>query len=627
MRLIFNKFMYRLDNFVSRGTFNIIVLIFGVIFLIAAFFATLVFILGVNENSPLFEIIRNLIFTSLKYKSSGKEFFTYEIIDLTMFILGLFLTATLIGAISAGINERLKLLKNSSSFIYEKGHIVILGFSTHVISLLKELLIANESEKKSCIVILGNQPRDKMKAIVNKNIKNFKNTKIIYREGDRSTKNSLYQLNLNQAKSIIINQYSEKNNEVHKTLLAIVNRNNRKKDPFHIVAVVGSKEEADLCKLIGKDEVEIIVSDEFLARLEAQTCRQSGLPIVYEELLNFDGDEIYFKKEKSLIGKRFSEALHLYNSSILIGISRKNKVLLNVQKDFLIGEDDQIIGISSDDSTFVMDNPNPKKIIKDNLVSKKKNRSRAEKFLFLGFNNHTKKVLKLLGKYTNKSSLCEIIIEDNKKNKTVEYNNLTVIYKYVSKINRTFLDKIKFKKYDFVIVQSTYNEEIGYDEDLVDNKTMSIIINLRDIKRLNKYSFKIISELFDTNNHDLIQNSQIDDFILSEKFISSAIAQISENKKLSLVFSEIFKPEGAEIYMKSVEDYVSINKNVDFHEVSFSACQKNEIAIGYRLEEFKTISSNIHNDKEMSYGIVINPYKSKYIQFQKKDLIIVFSEN
>ena len=54
---------------------------------------------------------------------------------------------------------------------------------------------------------------------------------------------------------------------------------------------------------------------------------------------------------------------------------------------------------------------------------------------------------------------------------------------------------------------------------------------------------------------------------------------------------------------------------------------KNEIAIGYRLEEFKTISSNIHNDKEMSYGIVINPYKSKYIQFQKKDLIIVLSEN
>ena len=31
-------------------------------------------------------------------------------------------------------------------------------------------------------------------------------------------------------------------------------------------------------------------------------------------------------------------------------------------------------------------------------------------------------------------------------------------------------------KYDFVIVQSTYSEEIGYDEDLVDNKTMSFCL-------------------------------------------------------------------------------------------------------------------------------------------------------
>ena len=52
-----------------------------------------------------------------------------------------------------------------------------------------------------------------------------------------------------------------------------------------------------------------------------------------------------------------------------------------------------------------------------------------------------------------------------------------------------------------------------------------------------------ISELFDTNNHELIQNSQVDDFILSEKFISSAIAQISENKRLAKVFSELFPVE------------------------------------------------------------------------------------
>ena len=246
LRLIFNKFIYRLDFFVSRGTFNIILLIIGVICLIAGFLTTLIFIMGANENALFIDTLRNLIFTSLKYKSSGKELFTYEIINLTMFIIGLFLTATLIGAISAGINERLKYLKNSSSFIYEKGHIVILGFSTHVISLVNELVIANESEKKTCIVILGNLPREKMKAVVTRNIKDFKNSTIIFREGDRHTKSSLYQLNLDEAKSIIINQHATKSDEVYKTLLAIINRDERKKEPYHIVAVVENEEDAEL---------------------------------------------------------------------------------------------------------------------------------------------------------------------------------------------------------------------------------------------------------------------------------------------------------------------------------------------------------------------------------------------
>ena len=38
---------------------------------------------------------------------------------------------------------------------------------------------------------------------------------------------------------------------------------------------------------LGKDELQLIESNDFLARLEAQTCRQLGLPYVYEELFNF----------------------------------------------------------------------------------------------------------------------------------------------------------------------------------------------------------------------------------------------------------------------------------------------------------------------------------------------------
>ena len=290
MKLNFNKFFYRIDKFISKGATNIILAIIAVIFLISAFFSFLAIILDVNNNDIFIKIFSDLIFTSMKYKTANSEYFVYESINFLMFTAGLFLTAALIGAITAGINDRLKTLRNSSAFIYEKNHTIILGFSSHVVSLVKELIIANESERNSCIVILGKQSRNEMRTFINKSISDFKGTEIIYREGDRCIKNDLIQLNLDDAKSIIINQHSDKNNDTSKTLLAILNRENRKKDPYHIVAVVASTQEATLCKLIGKNEVEIIESNDFLARLEAQTCRQSGLPLVYEELLNFDGD-------------------------------------------------------------------------------------------------------------------------------------------------------------------------------------------------------------------------------------------------------------------------------------------------------------------------------------------------
>jgi archaellum component FlaG (FlaF/FlaG flagellin family) len=627
MRTALNKLIYHIDNVISKGTFNIIVIIIITIMIFAGLFSIIVFLLGLNDNSIFSQIFSNFIFTSLKYKSSQSQYLIFEVINFLMFIVGLLLTAALIGAITTGISDKLKQLRNSSSFILEKQHVVILGFSSHIISIIKELIIANESEKNSCIVILGRKPREQMKQIINKEIKNFKNTKIIFREGDRCVKNDLIQLNLDESKAIIINQHSHQLSDVSKTLLAIINKPSRKKEPYHIVASVNNKEEAILCKLIGKDEVEIIESHDFLVRLESQTCRQSGLPLVYEELLNFVGDEIYFKKERSLIGKSFSKSANYFNTSVLIGLYRDNKVFLNPKSNTIIKDDDQIIGISEDDSTFLLDNLNPKTINEKKFSKLTKFSSKPEKFLFLGFNSFTEDVLILLGKYANKNSLCDIIIEGKGKNKIKKYNNLTLSYFYTTRINRSYLDDVNFKKYNFVVIQSSYDIKNSYEEDIVDNKTLSIILNLRDLKELNNYTFKIISELFDSNNHDLIQNSQIDDFILSEKFISSAIAQVSENKKLSLVFTELFKPKGSEIYLKPIENYINPKKELNFFEVSGSTIRKNEIAIGYRLKRFSNIPLTKFNGKELNYGVIINPTKSEIIIFEEGDDLIVLAEN
>ena len=62
--------------------------------------------------------------------------------------------------------------------------------------------------------------------------------------------------------------------------------------------------------------------EDLIARVTAQTCRQSGLSVVYTELLDFDGAEIYFKAEPALAGRTYREVISAYEDSTVMGIMR-----------------------------------------------------------------------------------------------------------------------------------------------------------------------------------------------------------------------------------------------------------------------------------------------------------------
>jgi hypothetical protein len=97
------------------------------------------------------------------------------------------------------------------------------------------------------------------------------------------------------------------------------------------------------------------------------------------------------------------------------------------------------------------------------------------------------------------------------------------------------------------------------------------------------------------------------------------LAQLSENPDLFDVFTNIFDPEGAEIYLKPIHDYVETGTPVNFYTVVEAARRRGETAIGYRL-----ISES--KDAGKSYGVHTNPLKSKEVVFAPEDKVIVIAE-
>src|SRR5690606_23053049 len=112
------------------------------------------------------------------------------------------------------------------------------------------------------------------------------------------------------------------------------------------------------------------------------------------------------------------------------------------------------------------------------------------------------------------------------------------------------------------------------------------------------------SEMIDDRNRELAEVTQADDFIVSDQLISLMLSQVSENRKLTEVFGDLFSATGAEIYLRPAELYVAPGSETDFYTVLEAARRRGETAIGYRLDAHAR-SSQDH------YGVSVNPTKTE----------------
>ena len=179
-------------------------------------------------------------------------------------------------------------------------------------------------------------------------------TSIVCRSGDPMDIDDLEIARLQTSRSIIIlsPENDDPDADVIKTMLAVTNHPRRRAEPYHVVAELRDAANMDVARLVGGDEAQLILSGDLIARIVAQTCRQTGLSIVYTELLDFDGDEIYFASIPDLVGQTFGDALLAFEDSALIGLRPADgKPTLNPPMETVIAAGDHLIVISEDDDT------------------------------------------------------------------------------------------------------------------------------------------------------------------------------------------------------------------------------------------------------------------------------------
>lgn len=652
---------YALDNYMARGTKAMV----GGLAIISIFVVVVVagiITLGripINEKGQMvsfFEASWISLVRTLDPGVMGSDTgLGFRAVAFFVTLSGIFIISTLIGVIANAVEEKMKELRKGRSTVIENGHIVILGWSSQIFCVISELLTAANGNYQK-IVILSDRDKVDMEEQITRRLGSKLSKRVICRKGRPLDCTDLQMVSINTSKSVIIlsPEIDNPDAETIKTILAITrNRNGNnhlssryeasptsscldnngkatdqmkiigREEPYHIIAEIKDPKNENAAIVAGRNEVELIFAHAMISRIIAQTCRQPGLSVIYEELLNFDGDEIYTKHFPSLEGKTFKEALLLLRESTLIGICSENmKPQINPPMDTIINATDKIIAISQTQETIRISSSDDIECMFDRISIENCEDREVENILILGWNDKVSRVIDELSYYvlpgsevTLISNRCATEVKRRSQIKSSSNLVLNCIEKNVTEWNT--LNEIDIQKYNSIIVLPNH-EEVSNDPDA---STLITLLHIRELVDEKSCSPQIVSEIVDLRNKQLAEVTRANDFIVSDRLISLMLAQIANSKENGAIFNDIFDAEGSEIYLKNPKGYVKLGIEVNFRTVIEAASMKSngEVAIGYRLKA-------LCEDSKHSFGIRINPPKDERVVFSEGDSIIVISD-
>ncbi|MBN2586111.1 MAG: hypothetical protein JXA64_06020 [Candidatus Fermentibacteraceae bacterium] len=621
-----DKISYAFDSMMSRGTSGLILWL-GVLSIILIVFFSVVVLL--TRTAPGDEGFVQMTWMSLMRTldpgtMGGDEGDTLFLLAMLCVTLGgIFIISALIGIVTTSLEAKLESLRKGRSKVVEEGHTVVLGWSEQVFTIISELTIANENQKNPCVAIMAEMDKVEMEDEIRGKISSTRNTRVVCRTGNPMEPADLGIMSLETSKSIIILSPEGDNPdpEVIKIMLAIVNNPLLAPLDLNIVALIRDPENVQVAHIAGRDKAEIVLAGDLVARMAAQTALQSGLSVVYQELMDYGGDEIYFHSEPSLSGRTFREVLSMYETSSVIGVMPSGELpILNAPMDRVMKDDDSIIAISEDDDTIILSGRTGFDIKADAIRTDHIEDRSPARIIMLGWNWRAPIIIRELDNYIMPGSFIKVVANEHMcgfQNQVFSLDNLQLEYTPASTTDRKVLEGLSIESYDHIIILC-YTDSMEAQE--ADSTTLMTLLHIRDITEGLGGEYSIVSEMKDIRNRNLAEVTGADDYIVSDQMLSLLLTQISENRYLSGVFWDLFDPEGSEIYLKPVQRYVATDVPLNFYTVIESAAKRNEVAIGYRIYRLK-------DNAESSYGVVVNPDKSDTVTFGEKDMIVVLAED
>ncbi len=537
---------------------------------------------------------------------------------LILSVSGLAVFGLLVSIINNAMRSRIEMLKTGSTPVKERGHTLILGWNTKIFTVLRQLA---HLEPGLRVVILAPKEISAMEnALRVAGIGQHRVTTIL-RSGMPSNLRELERMAVDRAGSIIILSTDDDDRDSIKTLVLLAGKRDWRDAPPPITSEIVLNENYELAAIAARNRVHITSSSRVISKVIVQTIRNPGLAAVYTELLSVGGNSLFVGKVPETADKCLGEIAYGFLDAIPIGITWQTSSAegirhaagLNPGPDYEIDKEEQLVLLSSSRNLHYRGADHYASAIRK---SGGKQPVVPRSVLLIGWNDLVFDVLQELDAHAISGT--EIAILSLLKEEEIEERLQQKLGKGLSKltIRPIRADAAEAATYTNLDLQS-YESVVVLADDLAgkadaDTRSLRVLLRLSSVREGHAKRAHTTVELLDSANRDLLTGLQVDDVVVSPAIVSAQLAQVSRQPILGPIYRELLSAGGVEISLRPASDYVELGVDCRFDDLTDSAQQKLEIALGLRLAE--------------GGRLLLNPPRTETWQLQDGDQIVVLAQ-
>ncbi len=554
----------------------------------------------------------------------------------------------LVAILTQGLNEAIRKLEMGLTPISARGHVLILGWSSRLPGLVRNMLESEQRLKRFLervgvkrlkLVLLWEEVSPALTTDLLTQVGGSgKSNQIILRSGSPLRLDHLTRVDYLRASAIVLP--TENRREEHATG---VSDNAALKTIFSIarslqLVAVGEEPPLLVVELFDarkipvalnsyRGPIEVVAGDEVISRMLSQMVRHPQISQIYRELLTHGfGNEIYVRGiGPDQLGRPFWDLAATLPEALLIGVAQAGergcRSLLNPPADYRLGAADKLIYIAREWEAGTPPQPAIKSQWSSPEIRLDVLTRDDVRILVVGWSHRIPAFLRELESYTNQrfevtvASRCPLSDRERQ------------LQAYGLRLERVVLTHVQtdctvpeqlvgLAPGDFSVVMCLASDLPATDEES-DARTLveyEILQEFFGRQTAIEKRPRLLIELLDELNVGLIDQDRCE-YLLSPQVLSHMLGQVALRRELNVVFEQLFNSGETEITFRNVLRYgLNPGDRLTFAELQSKSRRHHEVALGYLPAD---------GGEAQSAGLLLNPSLASEWTVAEGDRVVV----